>query len=786
MKESVISKSCRWIKGNYDIIFAIILLISIFTAFLPDNLVCKFLKIVSVLIGFLIGICYYGYAIYLWFGNKVHFDWHLINGKFLRKVVCVVLATPFVFTFILGLCDYDTNKRFLLYQDGVFKENSEKPENGINEAQKDPTLFWIVYYHFIDPGNQHISTSSQGRSWVALIAVAGVFLLNGLLVSSIISWLDKRKERWEKGMEPYKSFLKRRKHYVIIGGSDMVGEIVEQIFEKENKKISRLPYVLIQTSSDVEQFRHKLFSMFDTEQQKNIIICYGNRNVKQDIEQLQLHKAIEVYILGEESRTDDMESYHDTMNMKCLDLVCEKIKDESKYEVIKDSDNKVKEDNRLVVRLMFEYQTTFNVFQYSEISDRIEERINFKPFYYYEMWAQRVLVNKELKPEAKHEYLPLEGVNGIKKDDSNYVHLVVVGMTRMGTALATQAALMAHYPNFVTKGKRTKITLIDEDADKEKSFYIDRYDRLFALSNWSYKEMVRAKDGKEELETIHTHTPSGVDYLGGDFLDVEWEFIKGSMSQLKLQDYIKKYANKTEKLTVAICKDEPSICVATALNMDWEIYKNALQVLVYNRYDDALIKAISPTENSKFFSPFGDKLKAFGMAAKCYSDDILQNSEFVGGKIGEVYENTRKRLQECKPEINLTDVKGKSLMSKYWSNIYSANTLWTKLRCVDRSDNKIESEDIDILAKVEHNRWNIEQLLMSYRHLSFEEQKDASENPVKKEKQKGDMAHLNICSNEKLKEIDKEAIEYDKDIASELLKIYNDFIEWKTAKQRND
>ena len=97
--------------------------------------------------------------------------------------------------------------------------------------------------------------------------------------------------------------------------------------------------------------------------------------------------------------------------------------------------------------------------------------------------------------------------------------------------------------------------------------------------------------------------------------------------------------------------------------------------------------------------------------------------------------------------------------------------MWTKLRCVDRSNNKIKSEDIDILAKVEHNRWNIEQLLMSYRHLSFEEQKDASENPVKKEKQKGDMAHLNICSNEKLKEIDKEAIEYDKDIASELLKI---------------
>lgn len=771
MKESVISKSCRWIKGNYDIIFAIILLISIFTAFLPDNLVCKFLKIVSVLIGFLIGICYYGYAIYLWFGNKVHFDWHLINGKFLRKVVCVVLATPFVFTFILGLCDYDTNKRFLLYQDGVFKENSEKPKNGINEAQKDPTLFWIVYYHFIDPGNQHISTSSQGRSWVALIAVAGVFLLNGLLVSSIISWLDKRKERWEKGMEPYKSFLKRRKHYVIIGGSDMVGEIVEQIFEKENKKISRLPYVLIQTSSDVEQFRHKLFSMFDTEQQKNIIICYGNRNVEQDIEQLQLNKAIEVYIIGEESRTDDMESYHDTMNMKCLTLIHENVENVKDFEVVKDDKGKVTEDNRLVVRLMFEYQTTFNVFQYSEISDKIKERINFKPFHYYEMWAQRVLVCKEPDAESEYEYLPLEGLDGIKKDDSSYVHLVVVGMTRMGTALATQAALMAHYPNFVTKKIRTKITFIDENADKEKDFYIDRYDSLFALSNWQYKEMVRAENGSDELETIYTHTPSEIDHLGGDFLDVEWEFIKGDLVKLELQNYIKECVNKTEKLTIAICKDEPSVCVATALNMDWKIYKNALQVLVYNRYDDALIKAISPTENSKFFSPFGDKLKAFGMAAKCYSDDILQDSDFLVGEFEWVYSRGERREPET--------------LTGYWSNVYASNTIWTKLRCVDMMNDEISFEDAEILSEVEHNRWNIEKLIMSYRHLTKEEQDVVCKDSNKKNEYKSEMAHRDICSYKRLQVIDEKNLDKDRDFVKNYIKIKNNWLARKNNETTN-
>ena len=216
------------------------------------------------------------------------------------------------------------------------------------------------------------------------------------------------------------------------------------------------------------------------------------------------------------------------------------------------------------------------------------------------MWAQKVLVCKTLDHTANYEYLPLEGESGIRKDDEDYVHLVVVGMTRMGTALATQAALMAHYPNFVTKGKRTKITLIDENADKEKNFYIDRYDRLFALSNWSYKEMVRSESGADKLETVFTHTPVEHDYLGGDFLDVEWEFIQGTVAQLKLQKYIEECAIKSRKMTIAICKDEPSRCLAAALNLEWRIYENVLQVLVYNRYDDALVEQLHFKNKPKF------------------------------------------------------------------------------------------------------------------------------------------------------------------------------------------
>ena len=684
---------------------------------------CCWLNWLLIGLNALMGIGYYLYALYLWLCNKPKFDWHLINGAFMRKVLVLVLLTPFIFA-LISLCCGQIGK-------GLVTGETAELTNPL----------WGAYYHFIDPGNQHIAEGNT--TWLAtIIAICGVFLLNGVLISSIVGWIDKRKERYLQGLEPYQRFLKRKEHYVIIGGSDIVEGIVEQIFEPSQEN-GEMPYILIQTSNNVEDLRHKLFSGLDIEQQKHIIIRYGNRNVKQDIEKLYLNNAEEVYVIGEETRTDDMESYHDTMNMKCLDLIYKNVKDNTSF--VKND-----KDNRLVCHFMFEYQTTFNVFQYSEISQDIKECINFKPFYYYEMWAQRVLVCKELENESNCEYLPLEGIEGIKKDDDDYVHLVVVGMTRMGTALATQAALMAHYPNFVEKNIRTKITLIDENADKEKNFYIDRYDRLFALSNWSYKEMVRSESGKDELKTVYTYKPTDCEHLGGDFLDVEWEFIQGSVAQLELQKYIEDCASKTHKMTIAICKDEPSRCLAAALNLEWRIYEKAKQVLVYNRYDDALIKQLKNQGKYDIYSPFKNKIKAFGMASKCFSKERLEETESLALKFHREYKKDENA------EIDkLTD---------YWSNVYVSNTMWTKLRCVERKNETIDEKDIDILAEVEHNRWNIEKLIMSFRPLTKEEQVQARQSKKDKDSYKDKMAHLNICSNDRLEEIDKGAKKYDIDI----------------------
>lgn len=778
------------------------------------------------IIGFvagIVGILYIIYGIYL-FSVRAKFDWHLHNGHFLRKVAIIVLLMPFVLALAIHAIDANVESNELFADSKNVSEQVAGNEDiacEYRQERNNSSLLWSVYYHFIDPGNQHSATTARGRNWAMLIAILGVFLLNGLLVTSMVGWIDRRKERWIKGEVRYGWFLRCRKRYVIIGGNDIVAGLVKQLFLKKGGCLGRLvrPYILIQTSRDVESFRRELFSNLSKEEQQHVIIYYGDRTSERDIETLRVDKAKEVYILGEEARTDDMESYHDTMNMQCLRLIGKYMKSHKSWL-----------GKKLLCRVMFEYQTSFSAFQFNDLDNNIGATIDFRPFNYYEMWAQKVFVNRELKTEGLQRsfneggYLPLEGTRGIKKDYDDYVHLFVVGMSRMGVAMAIEAAHMAHYPNFESKKTRkkirSKITFIDIDASTEKEFFMGRFKELFALSHWRYGEV---KGDKVVFDSPHVIT--GSRHLGGDFIDVEWEFINGGIAQSAVQDYILASAKPLARVTIAICLPESNRSHAAALFLDKRIYESASvqQVLVYNRYGDAIIDSLrsevvnkearypylnkvmlffkralgykdssinslpSKAVNKEARYPYLNKLRAFGMSGECFDVESLEQSEAIGEAIGDKYKIIQAYVEENVPkEARYSGEKGydgKSKAAKFWSNIYNGNTMWTKLRSINGTElwdtnektHTVEDKDnINMLANVEHNRWNVEQLLMNFRSLTKEEQGSVLGKVVSKNRMKAKMAHLDICSNKRLESVDFEARAYDKGLSIVLSKIYAD------------
>lgn len=851
---------CKFLKGTLDwiVIFAgLLLMVLLLSGFDGD-----FLKWCAYIAAGL-AILYGGYAFLLFFARRPQFDWHLINGHFLRKVCSLIILTPFLLTVLSDWLFVDSPKE-LVYEKKLYKcEDSNLPPE-ISEKQESPNLFWCTYYHFIDPGNQHMTTSQSGRGWSALIAIFGVFLLNGLLVSSIVGSIDSRKEKWLKGEVKYPcflrsevkypSFLRRKRHYVIIGGNDMVAGIVRQI-------ISKGKYILIQTSRDVEEFRRELFSTLTVEEQQRIIIYYGNRISKEDISHLGLCQAEEVYILGEDTRTDDIESYHDTMNMECLKLISDNIQETDCF-------NK---DNKLTCRVMFEYQTSFNILQVTDIDG---EKIDFQPFNYYETWAQNVLICQEFDYRSRCKYLPIEGFDGIAANEDKFVHLVVVGMSRMGLAMAIEAAHLAHYPNFETNKKRTRITFIDASMEQEKHFFIGRFKEMFAVAR--YRDVTEVTKGVyndfgtyrwlNPLEDEYCKSPYKGDYLGKDFIDIEWEFLNGSVENPNIQQYIADAAaNRNAKLTIAICLPENNRAIAAAAYLPDDVYtsNSTLQVLVYQRLSDDLLRQINL--NKRYHA----KLKAFGMTSLCYNRELVELSDFVAGKVNEAYkqyawgktqsryegkglidddydylsdyqytgnnpeeqkyikekctewmkcqehdcaergqklsyEQVKSKLKDFQKQLKKSlseknnhheEIAGKSKSAKMWSSKYNVYSMWTKYRCM-RIDPELtclfhpEIHDLDQLmldhmGKMEHNRWIVEQLLLRYRPLKEDEQRNAQITDLySSAKQKGiykkEFAHLDICSNDKLAVIDYNVHELDKKLIEVLPASYRESLEEKT------
>ena len=736
--------------------------------------------------------------------NRVLFDWQIINGHFLRKVVCLVLLTPFAITLLLDVCG-------VMPTDIAHDTTLFGPINdGIVEA---PTLMWSVYYHFIDPGNQHFAITAQSRWWVSMISVLGIFLLNGLLVSTIIGWVDRRKERWLKGEISYERFLRRKSHYIIIGGNDMVVGIVRQLFDVRPKRRwlvweSKMPWVVIQTMTDVESLRRELSSVLTIEEQRHLIICHGSRTSLQDLRKLAPQASKEIFILGEEARIDDLESCHDTLNMECLKLISA-ICDAPDFRRIPPLAG-----SKIVCHIMFEYQTAYASLKVSDINT---DAIAFSPFNPYEMWAQRLLVGKELLPNDNYRYHPLEGEEGIKAEDEQFVHLVIVGMSRMGVALGIEAAHLAHYPNFESLDKsgkkrniRTRITFIDSNAAQEMAFFQGRFASLFELAHWRYAKSpelqsaagnaeASEKGGGKSLyvtsEDKSWHRPNSekYEYLGGDFLDIEWEFIHGNVESESVRKYLSDAVNHPHsKVTIAVCLPVHNRAVAVSLYLPREVYEKSLQVLVYQRNDDSMLREISKNN-----SIYNQKINPFGLAAKTLDFNMLAEvdaiatmvdrryNEYMGYANVEVDDKSNKSwvatlktivgyhrlgIANKRQTAVCSDKKiaDKTTAAKLWSSRYNAYSLRSKLRCVGvavNSQEEFSAEQLELLGRVEHNRWNTEQLLLGYRPLTAAEQQmcmsDTSDAHGLKAEYKAKFAHLDICANEKLGQIDQEVVALD-------------------------
>lgn len=771
-------------------------------------------------------VLYIVYAIRLFFLKKVNFDWHLINGHFLLKVCCLAILTPSFLTLTIN-CSHSISTPTEL----VDTKTNKHLTADSTQIKENPNLYWTIYYHFIAPGNQHMTTSKNGRVWADIIETLGIFLLGGLLVTSMVSWVDRRKEKWMKGEIRYSKvrYLGKNKFAVVIGANEIVSSVIKNLLKDKdantiNHKCKETNnYVILQTSRNVQDVRTELASHLSEEMLKKVIIYKALRDSKEEIKKLHIEYCTEIYVLGENSLVGGEEPFHDTMNMKCVNLIANTLKESQPHNI-----------KKKVCNVMFEYQTTYPIFQFSDIPKDVKEYLDFTPFNRYESWARELVGGEGRLITNKKEYTPLDG-NGIKEDSEEHVHLIIVGMSKMGIAMGIQAMLQAHYMNFSKavaeqdeqkkNNTRTRITFIDTKADKEMAFFKGRFENLFGLMRHRYVDANQC-NAEELIALSHFEDPMEtsckwrhLSNTGTNFIDIELEFIKGELESEGVRQYLRNISDnnvpcvKNSKLTIAICLTQTHQAIAASLYMPISIYDKVQEIWVYQQESDDIVRNLISTESTDKYIKY-KKIRPFGMLYDDYMSDrkhylkaILVNAAYDDdvskqdfSKKDMTNEDSYQDLLERRKENEKTqefELKGWNTLSldKKFSNYYYVDSICQKIRSVTNddftindSDNKKDQlqhdikEKENILAICEHNRWNVQQLIVGYspcpkdiddkfKKLVKEDSEEELYKLKKACKEGINREHPNICDYSHLDEVDPGAKTYDKDINNKIAEI---------------
>lgn len=741
------------------------------------------------------GVLCLGYIIWMvWyiFSKPIERDIVLVKKSYWGYVVAFVVAIPIAVSAILLLCNYSVENICSNPDDNSVEQIVPTDSSKSNEECNEPLhMLWEVYYHYVDPGNQQDAQGMGDKVLLAILSLAGIFLFNGLLVTTLLEWVNQRKGKWSNGTIRYGvRHLHKGRFAVVIGANELASSVIHNLLQLKSKENTldclsdkENDYVILQTSSDVQKVRDILASHLPAEFIDRVIIYNALRDSENEIKELHLEDATEIYILGENTTIDGGETYHDAMNMRCLNLIAaylKAIKEELATKEAKCKDEKKKavfKYKRKVCRVLFEYQTTYSVFQFSDVSETVKETMVFIPFNRYESWARRVMMdNKAIalvdenntKSNKQINYTPLDGFKGIKPENTQRVHFIVVGMSKMGVAMGIQALYQAHYPNYVRDNSlKSRITFIDANAKQEMDFFKGRYATLFELARHRYIDANKCPTSELNSDDAWVDPAAQSDYKwkhlsegGKNFLDVEIEFVKGELESEGVREYLRKVtADEISKVTIAICLPLTHQSVAAALYMPSEVYKNVQEIWVYQREASDIITNINPLENHNddVYECY-KKLKPFGMIYGEYIDRrtyylkaLLVNGIYEINDIDNKMYFTKINLGDKDTYIDLRKSWKNLTVEKTWSNKYFVDTIYQKVRSTNLALSEVaaiigynnnefftgnwkenlenalaelskpdEQDKKDCLAECEHNRWNVQQLLLGFRPADAE------------------------------------------------------------------
>lgn len=629
---------------------------------------------------FLIGITFISILAFILYALCPHFD---VAKKFDRsfstkaksQIIWLLIIIGFTFAIMLA-------GAYMLCIDEHFDPDEKIFNNSVFP------LLEYVFALMLDPGQVDHLNSGYAHLGGLFLAFLGIITITGITISTISNMVQRRVNNFLNGEVRYKNFYD---HYVIIGFNNLALTIIEKLLNEPNNKNNHCK-ILLMSSEDTQEIRRTINTVIRNEHEKYITIYRGRKDTQEDINSLNIAYAKKVFLIGENEEIN-----RDATNIEALQKIVEYL-------------NFQHTNTKIPIMVLFDYQTTYAAFQITDLSKEWRNKIDFQPFNFYENWAKKLLFNRTYTNYKRETaYYPSLDREPVGLDSDKQVHLVIFSMSRMGVALGTMAAHLCHFPNFVTKGLKTKITFVTPEAETEKNFFKGRYAHFFYASE------------------------------NTNYIDIEFDFINGKAEEEKVRNMLVDWA-KDEKqiLSIAICQRDPSKNMAIGLYLPDVIYEERIPIFIRQKSSGALLSLLNCSgESSKYTNVY-----PFGMLEDCF--DLDDEDRKLAKLFNSSYDDFNN-IDNCEEAWNRLQVV------KQWSNLYLVYTIPFKLNSIkplpkidnDKvivlkknynrvydlykdilsykgkidlpEKNSITNRTNNIMARVEHNRWIVEELLLGYR-----------------------------------------------------------------------
>lgn len=507
-------------------------------------------------------------------------------------------------------------------------------------------------------------SDGDGDLTTVLAYLIGLFVFSGFFISLVTNYLRDAGERYKNGTltkYPWKN------HALFLGYDELMLGTLKEACVIYDRVVLALP-------GDVDTTRKKLGKYLDSRTMKErleIVQCHQT-DIEELIDRARIDCAARIYIIGMAD-----EPTHDAHNLKSLAFIANKLKDNDKVP-------------RIMVYLR--NQSTFSLlqrqgFNAENLWNMIAEKATAKEqaildryceyFNFHCDKALRLLTAGDLRPSW-----PSEEKNLHTHPDSQ-AHLVVLGMTPMGTALVREAIRLAHPSG---NGTRFLITMVDPNAYREMHYFVGRTKELFKRCRYRFTDY-------DKDSTPILHEPER------DFLDVEFEFIQCDVAHPRLTENLTLWAcDPKQLLTIAVCTQNSSQNMAVAMYLPWKLLsgENAVPVWIYQDVDDSMKLLLDPV--------IYPQLHPFSLLDHAV-EDIATSATY--GHAREVAISYNRHYGDT-PEREWDNTPS----SDRWSSIYNVLSMGIKLQTAGLRGDVILDNDkkklpIDI---VEHNRWVVEKL----------------------------------------------------------------------------